>query len=256
VIHALPWIVIALVAIVGFDGAIFMPFVLLIGLLGLNEFYKMFQRFRPLVAAGMLGTAAVIVAAKYGDQYQILLMLALTLPLTFLFALARGVRRYVTLSMGVTIFGVLWIGVAVAHAVMLRDLPHGAGLMIDVLLATFIGDSGAYFGGRLWGMRPLAPKVSPNKTVEGLIVGFIAGTLAFWAAGLYQDWLSGLDALAIGAVVAAVAPIGDLFESLLKRDAGVKDTGRIFGEHGGVLDRLDATLFTVVAGYYMSVALL
>ena len=82
----------------------------------------MFKRMRPIVAAGMLGTAAVIVAAKYGDQYQILLMLTLTLPLTFLFALARGVRRYVTLSMAVTMFGVSWIGVTVAHAVLLRDL--------------------------------------------------------------------------------------------------------------------------------------
>jgi phosphatidate cytidylyltransferase len=256
VIHALPWIVIALVATLGFDGALFMPFVLVLALLALNEFYRMFKRMRPIVLAGVIGTAAVIVAAKYGTQFQMLLMLTLTIPVTFLLALARGARRYVTVSMAVTMLGVFWIGVAVAHAVLLRDLPHGEGLLIDVLLGTFIGDSAAYFGGRWWGMRPLAPRVSPNKTVEGLIAGFIGGTLAFWLAGLYQDWLSGLDALAIGACVAAAAPLGDLFESMIKRDAGVKDTGRVFGEHGGVLDRLDAAMFTVVAGYYMSVALL
>jgi phosphatidate cytidylyltransferase len=91
--------------------------------------------------------------------------------------------------------------------------------------------------------------------VEGLVVGVFVGTLAFWFAGLYQDWLSGLEALVIGACVAAAAPLGDLFESLVKRDLGVKDTGRVFGEHGGVLDRLDAAFFTVVVGYYVSRAL-
>jgi phosphatidate cytidylyltransferase len=88
--------------------------------------------------------------------------------------------------------------------------------------------------------------------VEGLIAGFLAGTAAFWFAGLYQDWLSGLDALAIGACVAAAAPLGDLVESMIKRDLAVKDSGRFFGEHGGVLDRLDAALFTVVVGYYVA----
>jgi phosphatidate cytidylyltransferase len=97
--------------------------------------------------------------------------------------------------------------------------------------------------------------ISPNKTVEGLVCGILGGTLAFWFAGLYQDWLKGDDALLIGALVALAAPVGDLFESLVKRDLGVKDTGRFFGAHGGVLDRLDAVFFTVVVGYYASVAL-
>jgi phosphatidate cytidylyltransferase len=77
--------------------------------------------------------------------------------------------------------------------------------------------------------------------------------MGFWFAGLYQDWLSGTDALIMGAVVAALAPLGDLFESMLKRDLGTKDTGTLFGPHGGILDRLDAVFFTVVAGYYLSI---
>ena len=77
--------------------------------------------------------------------------------------------------------------------------------------------------------------------------------MAFWFAGLYQDWLSGADALIIGAAVAAIAPIGDLFESMVKRDLGTKDTGTLFGPHGGLLDRLDAVLFTIVVGYYLAV---
>jgi phosphatidate cytidylyltransferase len=79
--------------------------------------------------------------------------------------------------------------------------------------------------------------------------------MGFWFAGLYQNWLSGADALIIGAAVAAIAPAGDLFESMLKRDLGKKDTGTIFGPHGGILDRLDAVFFTVVVGYYLAVAL-
>ncbi len=76
--------------------------------------------------------------------------------------------------------------------------------------------------------------------------------MGFWFAGLYQDWLPGLDALVMGAIIAALAPIGDLFQSMIKRDLDVKDSGNLFGPHGGVLDRLDAVIFTVVAGYYLS----
>jgi phosphatidate cytidylyltransferase len=107
----------------------------------------------------------------------------------------------------------------------------------------------------MFGSHKIAPSLSPNKTVEGLIGGFLIGTMGFWFAGLYQDWLSGVDALIIGAAVAAIAPVGDLFESMLKRDLGTKDTGTLFGPHGGILDRLDAVLFTIVVGYYLSVAL-
>jgi len=92
-------------------------------------------------------------------------------------------------------------------------------------------------------------------TLEGLLGGFAIGTMAFWFAGLYQDWLSGVDALIIGAAVAAIAPVGDLFESMLKRDLAVKDTGILFGPHGGILDRLDAVFFTIVVGYYLAVQL-
>jgi phosphatidate cytidylyltransferase len=121
-------------------------------------------------------------------------------------------------------------------------------------VATFLGDTAAYFGGRYFGTRPLAPRISPNKTLEGLVAGILGGAAAFWAAGLYQDWLSGDDAILIGLMVAVAAPIGDLFESMIKRDLAVKDTGRLFGAHGGVLDRLDAAFFTVVVGYYAAVA--
>ena len=134
--------------------------------------------------------------------------------------------------------------------------PKVSGIVVDVLVGTFLGDTGAYLGGRAFGTTKLAPRISPNKTVEGLVVGMVVAVAGVWFTGLYQDWLSGTDALLLGLAVAVLAPIGDLFESYLKRDAGTKDTGTLFGAHGGALDRLDAVLFTVVAGYYVWVGML
>ena len=144
-----------------------------------------------------------------------------------------------------------WIGLAATHAVLLRQLPHGNGVVIDVLLGTFIGDTGAYIGGRLFGRRPLAPSISPNKTVEGLFCGALAAILAVFLAGNFQTWMTQGNALLLGLAVAVLGPLGDLFESVIKREAGVKDAGTLFGPHGGVLDRADAALFTIVAGYYV-----
>jgi phosphatidate cytidylyltransferase len=158
--------------------------------------------------------------------------------------------------MAITLLGVVWIGLAVSHAVLLRGTEHGDGIIFDILVGTFIGDTAAYLGGRTFGRRRLAPHISPNKTVEGLVIGMVAAVLATWFAGTYQDWLKGWEALVLGLAVALAAPLGDLFESKLKRDAGTKDTGNLFGAHGGALDRLDAALFTLVAGYYVWVALL
>jgi phosphatidate cytidylyltransferase len=158
--------------------------------------------------------------------------------------------------MSITLLGVVWVGMAIAHAILLRGLPHGDGIIVDVLVGTFVGDTGAYLGGRWFGTRPLAPRISPNKTVEGLAFGFLAAVLATWAAGLYQDWLSHGQALILGAAIGLAAPLGDLLESAVKRDAGTKDAGTIFGPHGGALDRLDAAFFTLVTGYYVWLALL
>jgi phosphatidate cytidylyltransferase len=255
VIVAIPWAAFA-VAIIVVGGSVFAFAVVGFGIVALAELYRMLAPARPIVIAGYAGLAGLVLSARFGDQYQMVLALVLTGLVTFLLAVARGQRRHVTIAIAVTLFGVLWIGLTLAHAVLLRELDHGGALLANTLIATFLGDTGAYFGGRYWGVHQLAPRISPAKTIEGLVSGILVGTFAFWFAGLYQDWLSHGDALLIGVCVAAVAPLGDLFESLVKRDLGVKDTGRLFGEHGGVLDRLDAAFFAVVVAYYASVALL
>jgi len=227
-----------------------------IGVVALREFAQMADRYRPLVVPAYISVAALVVAAEFGTAFNVLYVLAAAFVLIFAFAARAQRGEGATAAMGVTLLGVVWIGVPLAHAVLLRELPdHGAALLIDVLVGTFVADTAAYATGRMFGTHKITPALSPNKTVEGLVGGFLIGTMGFWFAGLYQDWLSGTDALIIGAAVAALAPVGDLFESMLKRDLGTKDTGTLFGPHGGILDRLDAVFFTVVVGYYLAVAL-
>ena len=173
-------------------------------------------------------------------------------------ALAAGVSRPGARNRAflVTLGGFAWLGVCLMFAVMLRELPHGAGLVVDVLLATFVGDTAAQLVGSAFGRRRLAPRISPNKTVEGLAAGIVVGTLACVAASLFQDWLSTGDALLLGLACALAAPAGDLLESAIKRRAGVKDSGRMFGAHGGVLDRADAAMMAAFVGYWVARAVL
>jgi phosphatidate cytidylyltransferase len=227
----------------------------ILGVIALGELYTLMGRVRPPALAGFLTLIALLAAALYGEQRHVVMVLVAAFPVTFFLGVVRPRRANVSWAIAATLFGALWIGIAMVAAVFLRETPHGDGLVIDVLIATFVGDTFAYFGGRFYGRTQIAPLISPNKTLEGLIAGIAGGTLAFWFAGLYQDWLTGPHALLMGVLVAIAAPVGDLFESLIKRDIEVKDTGRFFGAHGGVLDRLDALFFTIVVGYYAALAL-
>lgn len=248
---AVPLAVFAIFLIV-VGGETFALLMAVFGVLGLRELFRMSSRLRPLEWPAYTCLIGMVIAALYAGTSGVLIAFVCILPLCFVAAALRQDRAEITGSIAICVLGLAWMGMAFAHAVLLREIPdHGAALLVDVLIATFLADTLGYAGGRLFGSRKLAPRISPNKTVEGLIAGFIGGTLGFWLAGLYQDWLPGLDALAMGAVIALIAPVGDLFASLLKRDLATKDTGGIFGPHGGILDRLDAVLFTVIAGYYL-----
>jgi phosphatidate cytidylyltransferase len=241
--------------IVGFGGWVFAAGLFVLGAICLHELFAMFAFTNPSRLAGFIGLAGLIVAAEAGGRATVLLAFVMCVPLVFLLSLAQA-KHSGAPGVSVTLLGLTWIGLAVAHAVMLRELPHGDKIVIVVLVGTFLGDTGAYLGGRMFGTRKLAPRISPNKTIEGLAFGLVFAVASVWFSGLYADWLSGVDALILGAAVAVAAPLDDLFESYLKRDAGTKDTGRLFGPHGGGLDRLDATLFTVVVGFYVWQAML
>lgn len=248
VIAAVPAIILALI-LVDLGGIVLTLGLAVLGWICLDELYRLVDRARPAKLAGFIGLLGVLLAAQYGTQFNILLIAVALIPLAFFVTLVTpGGNTY---GMAVTLLGVWWVGLALAHAVLLRGLPHGEGVLIDVLVGTFIGDTGAYLGGRMFGRRPLAPRISPNKTVEGLMIGMVTAVASVWFASLYQDWMHKGDALLLGLGVAVAAPLGDLFESYVKREAGTKDTGRVFGAHGGALDRLDAVMFAAVAGYYI-----
>jgi len=256
ILVAIPAIAFA-ITIIYFGGATFALGALALGLVCIHELFAMLEKMRPVRLAGFLGISGLVAAAALGDDASVLLALVAFLPVLFLLTLASPIRERISLSLAATVLGVYWIGLALANAVLLRGLDHGGALVFMVLLGTFAGDTGAYLGGRAFGTRRLAPRVSPNKTWEGLGIGMVVCIGSVWYASRTYDgnWIAGTDGLLLGVAVAIAAPLGDLFESLIKRDVGTKDTGGLFGVHGGALDRLDAALFSLIAGYQVWQAL-
>jgi phosphatidate cytidylyltransferase len=252
---AIPAVIVALVG-VWISASTFAILIALAGIAMLHELYDMLRGARPVDLGGFLAVVGIVIAGRFGTERQVLLVALAAVPVSFLLMAMRPPQGNAVGSMGTTVLGIVWIGLPLGIAALLRETPHGPAIITDILVGTFVGDTGAYIGGRLFGRRPLAPTISPNKTVEGLLVGFIAGVAGVWIAGWWQDWLSGAHAVMLGVAVAALAPIGDLFESSIKRAADTKDSGRLFGAHGGALDRLDAVLFSVVAGYFVWLAVL
>jgi phosphatidate cytidylyltransferase len=249
ILWALPAIAFA-IFIVASGGWVFAVGVTLLGLACLHELFRMYEPLRPIKLAAFAVLIGLVLAALLGSERQVLLALAASFPLVFLVAQTMPARERITPGVAITLLGIFWVGMAVAHAMLLRELDHGGGLLLAVLLGTFLGDTGAYIGGRLIGRTKLAPRISPNKTVEGLVFGMIIAVFVVWWYGLSNDWMGGTRGIFLGIAVAIAAPIGDLFESQVKRDAGTKDAGSLFGAHGGALDRLDAAFFAIVAGYY------
>jgi len=245
---AIPAILVAAFLVVE-GGAIFTAGVFVAGCMGMHELYGMYDRTHPVRLAGYLSLAGLLLAALYGGPSQVLLVTVAALPLLFVLTILQ--RHPSAGGMALTLLGIYWIGLALAHAVLLRRLPHGASIVVDVLLGALLGDTGAYIGGHLFGEHQLAPRISPGKTVEGLLAGMMCAIAGVWLASRFQEWLPAQHALVLGAGIAIVGPLGDLFESFMKREAHIKDSGRIFGPHGGVLDRLDAVMFAVVVGYYI-----
>jgi phosphatidate cytidylyltransferase len=257
VLVAIPAVIYA-AAIIERGGIFFALGTFVLGIVCLHELFAMYDTVRPVRLAAFLGLSGLVAASALGDERQVLLATAAFFPVVFVLALAMPERDgppSLTASMSITTLGTIWIGLGIAHAILLRDLPHGGGLVLAVVAGTFLGDTGAYLGGRLLGVRRLAPRISPNKTVEGLVIGMIVATFTVWWYGLSTEWMGGERGVLLGLGVAVAAPLGDLFESKVKRDAGSKDAGSLFGAHGGALDRLDAVLFSLPTAYYLWLAL-
>jgi phosphatidate cytidylyltransferase len=226
------------------------------GVVALHEFYALARPLRPLVLAGYGGALTALLGATVGGAEWLLGGFLVVFPLTFFFAAIAETRQSTTVAMASTIFAAAWIAFGLGHLILLRDLPEiGQEAVLVVLLIVFATDTAAYLGGRLAGRHRMAPVMSPGKTWEGLVCGCLAGLATSFFALYSSDYASGWRSLLVGAAVVAAATVGDLFESLMKRDLGAKDTGRILLGHGGVLDRIDSILFAGPAGYYVLVAL-
>jgi phosphatidate cytidylyltransferase len=230
---------------------------LAVGLGALHEYYEMTRSLRPIVIAGYLGLVLTLLAEQAGGLAWVAGGLFTTFALAFLLRGFAETRQSATVSVGGTMLGVAWIGLGLVFLMALRDIPdRGRLATFTVLLAVWAGDTLAFFAGRLIGRHKLAPKISPGKTWEGLIAGTLA-TIFVTFVSLYDtrhEWLSVGQAVLLGVAIAAAAPLGDLFESLVKRDMGVKDSGTLLAGHGGILDRIDAQLFAAIAAFYVILA--
>ncbi|MBA2568946.1 MAG: phosphatidate cytidylyltransferase [Actinobacteria bacterium] len=253
-----------LVSVVGLPvvlGLVYLGDWWLVGLLAiasviaLHELFWMTRTLRPVVLAGYLGALACILGAALGELDWAVAGFMATLPLAFLLKGFGGTRQPTTISVGITVLGTGWVGLGLAHLLLLRDIEDDGRLAaFTVLLAVFAGDAAAYGAGRLLGRHKMAPTVSPRKTWEGFVAGSAVVIFVTWIALYETGFVDGWRSLVLGGVIALVAPLGDLFESAVKRDMDVKDSGRVLLGHGGVLDRIDAHLFAVVAAYYVIAA--
>jgi phosphatidate cytidylyltransferase len=224
----------------------------LIAVVALHEFWLLTRPLSPLSPAGYVGALLGLVGAELGGLPWMLGGILTAFPLAFALKGISASRQSPTASISATVMGALWVGCGLGFFLLVRDLDRGRLAAFALLIAVWAGDTLAYVGGRLLGRHRMAPSTSPGKTWEGFVFGTAATIFAVFVT-LYDDrdtYLSIGEAVVLGAVIAIAAPLGDLFESMLKRDAGVKDTGRLLGGHGGMLDRLDAVLFAAPAAYY------
>ena len=247
--------------------------------LGAWEFYRIAVAggVRPMATFGIVAAASV---PLFVHLYRLTMLqrapafappippesVVLLLPLVILAASiwTRGVEGRPLSASAITLFGILYTGVMLSFGYLLRyhqytgaDRASGASLVALPMILTWASDTGAYFVGRAMGRHKLIPKVSPGKTVEGAVGGMVLSMLVSW---LYVEFvlrrygqlgMLPINALLFGAAISLAAQVGDLAESLLKREAGVKDSSRIIPGHGGILDRFDSLLFVLPVAYVL-----
>ena len=226
------------------------------GLIALHELYAMARGLRPIVLGGYAGLVMTLVGAQLGGTTWLLAGILGTVVAALLVFFVSSARQNAVAGFAVTLLGVAWVGGGLAHFMLVRDLPgDGRLLVFTILLTVFADDTFAFFVGRAIGRHRLAPAISPGKSWEGFVGGTIAGVAVTFFALYEQDVVSTGESLVLGLVIALASTLGDLFESAVKRDLGVKDSGSLLGGHGGVLDRVDSLLWAGPAAYLVLLAL-
>ncbi len=240
-------------------GDIFLLLIALILTLAAWEYIHLFRKaqFQPSQILVIGGTLLLFWSRTRASAYESAALTGLILlaMAVHLLAYERG-RNKAASDFAVTLGGILYIGWLGSYLVLLRDLPYGVWWFFLALPIVWLADSGAYFIGKQFGRHKLSPRLSPKKTWEGYFGGIFVGTLGgILLAALWRHFgglpLSLAGGAWMGGILSVLTTLGDLGESMLKRQAGVKDSGKIFPGHGGALDRIDTWLWAAAIGYYL-----
>jgi phosphatidate cytidylyltransferase len=256
--------------------------VVVVTLLGIRELYLLLEAkgAEPLWGFGLTAGALLPVVGYFGNEYHATILMTASLLAFMVAQVGKAQISEALASISGTFFGVFYVGWLFTHLVTLRNFHRvaaakwgpdvaalfhpdsGAFFVVFALFAVVLCDTGAYFAGRAWGRRKLAPKVSPGKTVEGALGGIALGTLgAVVCKAIFDVFWPELSrplpwsfAVPLGFILSVAGMIGDLVESLLKRDAALKDAGQLLPGMGGVLDRVDSALLAIPVMYYLLLA--
>jgi phosphatidate cytidylyltransferase len=252
-------VLIPLVAVLTYAGGWLLAAVLLV--VSVRAAYELFQLmkdagYRPSLQATTMVMGLLIAVARFPDLNLLGLVLAASVILTLIWHLLKPPEGHPTQSWALTLGAALWLGWLISHFVQIRDLSPDFGLglgtrwLILMFLITWVTDSAAYFVGKAIGRHPCCPYLSPKKTWEGTVGGWIGGLVATVLLGYWLVDLPWLHGVALGALAAAAAPLGDLAKSMVKRQMGVKDFSALIPGHGGMFDRIDSLLFVAPVVYY------
>lgn len=230
------------------------PFFILVSfiiLLGLWELYTMLQRIdiRPNFVLGMVGGIGFSLGALLEGEKGLEFVLIIAVVVFFFWYLLVLGKTEATLNCSYTLFGSLYVGFLLSYLILIRDLSSSWLLIVFVLATTWVSDTAGYIGGRFWGKRKMAPRLSPSKTWEGAVAAVVVTT----TVAVFLPFIPELDFTSraiLGLIVSLASQLGDLAESGLKREMGVKDASRLIPGHGGILDRFDSLLFSGFAAYY------
>jgi phosphatidate cytidylyltransferase len=254
-------VLLAFVIIGGWPYNVFVCFALT---LGVWEFWRMFRSANFSPSLFIMGAATVSIF--FLRTLPLADYMGLWLSLLVLLSLGDAVRQQArnipnaTLNFTITISGSLYVGWLGSYMVLLRSLPQGLYWTLLVIFAAAMTDTGGYLFGSLFGKHKIAPSISPKKSWEGYVGGIIVGGLSTWLAAyilhLYIPEIQALTGLIVGTVISILVPFGDLAESMFKRQFQIKDSSHILPGHGGILDRIDSSLWAIVIGYYLLLVLI
>ncbi len=238
---------------------IFIVILLLAGL-GLNELYSMARKrgFEPHFILGFILTSYFIflpIYDLYNLKYDKNIIIIFIIILFFIVQLFKKDYSMLLPNISISIFGSIYLGYLFSFILKIKYLPNGNYYLLSLLFITWVNDVAAYVIGTKFGKNRIFPRISPKKSIEGSIGGIIFSTISVF---ILKNWLSltFTKLIFLGLVIAIMAQLGDLFESMLKRGSEVKDSGNLIPGHGGILDCLDSLLFTAPVFYYCIIFLI